>query len=78
MEEKLFELIKLSLAYNEVSKNNYVTILYEGYKNKIEVNIRSKDTHEYLSRFEVFDVIDDNCLLKFEDIIKTIKNLKID
>ena len=78
MEEKLLELIKVALAYNESSKKKYVAIHYEGYKNKIEIDIRAKNTHDFLSCLEVFDVTDDNCLLKVEDIIKAIKNLKID
>lgn len=72
MEEKLLELIKTAIEVEQISEKKYVEV-HLLRKNRLEVDIRDKNTFEYIQTTEI-DLKED--IFSIEDIIAKLNKLK--
>lgn len=73
MENKLAELLKEVMEYDEISKENYANFTYDRNK-QITVTIANKSTYKILSSETIS--IDENNIESINDLIEKIKKLK--
>lgn len=71
MEEKLLKLIKTAIECEKVSEKYFIEVLYT-WGNRIEVNMRDKNTFDFIKRTEICLNED---IFTIDDVIEKIKKL---
>ena len=71
MEEKLLKLIKTAMECEKVSEKYFIEVLYT-WGNRIEVNMRDKNTFDFIKRTEICLNED---IFTIDDVIEKIKKL---